>query len=205
MVKSREQFTEDVQIGNAWEQRLWEELTKYLPTLSPPRPAVLEDGLAVGGFQYTPDMKLTTMVHHSQKDAAFYGDCQVCVEAKVRLSDGFNFTGPDDFPFPDVIVTEVYKTAPAHIAPMAYIKMPINKQKTLMRPFHSYWIGSTDQRHVMVILPASKPLWTHKTLYSPKDGRAALNWMCPLKKPNGGPAVLFGRFPDDVPHLLTYL
>jgi hypothetical protein len=61
MVKSREQFTEDVQIGNAWEPRLWGELSKYLPTLTPPQRAVLEDGSAVSGFQYTPDTQLTTM------------------------------------------------------------------------------------------------------------------------------------------------
>jgi hypothetical protein len=69
MVKSREQFTEDVQIGNAWEARLWEELSKYLPTLTPPQRAVSEDGLAVGGFQYTPDTQLPPMCSPSAATA----------------------------------------------------------------------------------------------------------------------------------------
>ena len=204
-MKTDEQFAADIAVGNAWEQELWRHLGKDIPGTEPPvEPDRFGDKI-VGGFTYKPDMKLRSMVvAQGSIDERWYAGVCVSLECKVRLGQ-FKFTDANDFPFPDIIVNEVYKTSPEHITDHAYLKLSMAEQKAYMRPFHSYWIGSSDRRHVAVICPATKPLWTQQQTYSPKDRRSALNWHCPIKKPQGGNAVFFGRFPDDVGHLLTRL
>jgi len=204
-MKTDEQFAADIDQGNEWELELWDCLRKYLHGLERPVGAEKVGQKVVGGFGYQPDMRLKSMVIANKKDASFYGDCMVSVEAKVRLGSGFDFTCAADFPYPDLIVNEVYKTHPMTMTESQYLKLSMMEQKVCMRPFHSYWIGATNRKHVAVVCPATKPLWTQKQMFSPKDRRAALNWMCPISKPTGGPCVLFGKFPDDVPRLLTYL
>lgn len=204
-MKTDEQFAADIAIGNAWEQELWRQLSTYLHGIEQPvEPDRFGDKI-IGGFDYKPDMKLRSMVvAQSGRDTRFYAAVQVSLECKVRLGQ-FMFTSADDFPYPDIIVNEVYKTSPEHITDHDYLRMPVAAQKAYMRPFHSYWIGSSDRRHVAVICPATKPLWVQRQTYSPKDRRSALNWHCPIKKPGGGNAVFFGKFPEDVGHLLTRL
>jgi hypothetical protein len=204
-MKTDEQFAQDIDQGNEWEKQLWAELSKYIYGLTAPVAAEKVGEKVVGGFLYKPDMAVKTLVAVNQRDREFYGETIASIEAKVRLGSGFDFTGADDFPYPDLIVNEVYKTAPQHMTPGDYLKLSVQEQKTLMRPFHSYWIASTSRQHVAVVIPATKPLWTQKSLYSPKDRRPALNWMCPIRRENGRQAVLFGKFPEDVPRLLTYL
>jgi hypothetical protein len=204
-MKTDQQFAEDIAAGNGWEVELWAELRKYLHGLEKPLPAETMNGKVIGGFGYQPDMQLKSMVLANKRDAQFYGDCQVSLEAKVRLGSGFDFTCATDFPYDDIIVNEVYKTHPITMTEAQYLKLSLMEQKVFMRPFHSYWIGATNRRHVAVICPATKPLWTQRSVFSPKDRRVALNWMCPVKKPTGGPCILFGKFPEDVPRLLTYL
>ena len=204
-MKTDEQFAGDLAKGCAFELDLFAELGRYLHGLeAPPVPDVFE-GKVIGGFIYKPDMRLRAMVvANGGKDALFYGGVYESLECKIRLGE-FHFTNADDYPFPDIIVNEVYKTSPAHISEAKYTAMSIQEQKSYMRPFHSYWIANTARTHVAVICPATKPLWFQKLTYSPKDRRAANNWHCPIRKPAGGNAVFFGRFPDDVGHLLTRL
>lgn len=204
-MKTDEQFASDIAIGNAWEMHLWRHLSRYIHGIDQPvEPDRFGDKI-IGGFEYRPDMKVKAMaVAQSGHDARFYAGVSMAIEAKVRLG-GFHFTSADDFPFEDIIVNEVYKTSPEHLSEQEYLRLKLQEQKSYMRPFHSYWIGSSDQRHVAVICPATKPLWFQKNTYSPKDRRPALNWHCPIKKPGGGNAVFFGKFPEDVGHLLTRL
>lgn len=204
-MKTDQQFANDLAIGNAFERELFEQLRKYLHDLEePPVPDVF-NGKVIGGFTYKPDMKLKTMVvAQGGKDERFYGEVKASLECKIRLGE-FHFTGASDYPFPDIIVNEVYKTSPAHVSEADYLKMSIQAQKTYMRPFHSYWISNSAATHVAVICPATKPLWFQRQTYSAKDRRSALNWHCPIHKPQGGAAVFFGKFPDDIPHLLTRL
>lgn len=204
-MKTDDQFSEDIEQGNEWERQLWAELSKYIYGLEEPVPADRVGEKVVGGFLYEPDMKVKTLVAVNQKDKEFYGETIASIEAKVRLGSGFDFTCADDFPYPDLIVNEVYKTHPRNMTPGDYLKLPVDRQKAMMRPFHSYWIASTSRRHVAVVIPATKPLWSQRAIYSPKDRRPALNWMCPIRRANGRPAVLFGKFPEDVERLLTYV
>lgn len=204
-MKTDEQFAADIAEGNEFERRLWEEMSRYIDGIEPPVEPDRFGQKIIGGFTYRPDMKVKAMsVAQSGHDARFYAGVTMAIEAKVRLGE-FHFTGADDFPFEDVIVNEVYKTAPGHLTEAHYLKLPINEQKAYMRPFHSYWIANSARSHVAVICPATKPLWTQRVVYSPKDRRPALNWNCPLRKPGGGNAVFFGKFPEDVGHLLTRL
>jgi hypothetical protein len=205
-VKTDEQFAADIAEGVAFERELFNVLAEYIHGLEPPQIPDHFDGKIIGGFSYQPDMKLRTMVvAQGGKDERFYAGVQASLECKVRLGE-FMFTSADDFPYPDIIVNEVYKTGPQHLTEAAYSKLSIANQKTFMRPFHSYWISNSKHSHVAVICPATKPLWTQRQTYSPKDRRSALNWHCPIRKPGGnGNAVFFGRFPEDVPHLLTRL
>lgn len=204
-MKTDEQFAEDIAAGNEFEQKLFAVLSRFIFGLEPPaRPDYL-NGKVIGGFAYTPDMKLRSMVvAQGGKDERFYAGVQASIECKARLGE-FMFTSADDFPFQDIIVNEVYKTSPEHITEARYTQMSIKEQKAYMRPFHSYWIANSQRSHVAVICPATKPLWIQKQTYSWKDRRSALNWHCPIQKPGGGHAVFFGKFPDDVPHLLTRL
>ena len=204
-MKTDEQFAKDIAIGNAWEMDLWKQLSRYIYGIDQPvQPDRFGDKI-IGGFTYRPDMKVRAMaVAQSGHDARFYAGVDLCIEAKVRLG-AFRFTGVDDFPFEDIIVNEVYKTSPEHLSENEYLRMGLKEQKSYMRPFHSYWIGSSDKQHVAVICPATKPLWFQQTTYSPKDRRPALNWHCPIRKPDGKPAVFFGRFPESVGDLLTRL
>mgnify|MGYP003325765297 CR=1 FL=1 len=204
-MKTDEQFAADIAVGNAWEWELWEQLRKYLHDLEPPPMPDRFGDKIIGGFDYKPDMKLQSMVvANGGKDALWYAGVKVSLECKVRL-DEFRFTSAEDFPYPDIIVNEVYKTSPEHITDHDYLRLPLAAQKSFMRPFHSYWIGSSDKKHVAVICPATKPIWVQRQTYSRKDRRSALNWHCPIKKPGGGNAVFFGKFPDDIGHLLTRL
>lgn len=203
-MKTDEQFAADIDQGNAWEREIWSTLRQYIWGLEAPTRAIKHGDKVIGGFTYQPDMGLKSMVITNSKDSRFYGDCKVSLECKVRLR-GFDFTGPDDFPYDDVIVNEVYKTAPCDMTESQYLALPADEQKARMRPFHSYWIGSSDRKHVAVICPATKPLWIQRTIYSPLDRRPARNWCCPIRRENGRPAVLFGKFPEDVKRLLTYL
>lgn len=204
-MKTDKQFAEDLAIGNAFEMDLWRALSRYIHGIDQPfEPDRLGDKV-IGGFEYRPDLKVKAVITaQSGYDARFYAGVGLAVECKVRLGE-FKFTGPDDFPFPDIIVNETYKTSPDHVTESQYLRMSIQEQKSFMRPFHSYWIASSTRSHVAVICPATKPLWFQKQTYSPKDRRPALNWHCPIAKPGGGNAVLFGKFPEDVPHLLTRL
>lgn len=204
-MKTDAQFAADLEVGNAFEKELYAALGKYLYDLeAPPIPDVF-NGKIIGGFIYKPDMKLRSIVAvKGSKDEQFYAGVQASLECKVRLGQ-FKFTTADDYPFEDIIVNEVYKTSPEHVTEHDYLRMTIQEQKAYMRPFHSYWIANSAQSHVAVICPATKPLWIQKQTYSPKDRRSALNWHCPIRKPDGKPAVFFGRFPDDVGHLLTRL
>jgi hypothetical protein len=204
-MKTDQQFAEDIERGNTWELRLYEELSKYLYGLTEPEVAETFEGRVIGGFSYVPDIQVEQLVvAKGGLDERFYGTQTASIECKLRLGQ-FRFTSADDYPYPTVIVNEVYKTGPRNLTPSEYLALSQDDQKARMRPFHSYWIASSDGNHVAVICPATKPLWIQKATYSPKDRRPALNWECPLRKPNGGPAVLFGRFPEDVRHLLTYL
>lgn len=204
-MKTDEQFAADIAIGNAFEMDLWRQLSRYIHGISEPVDPDKCGDKIIGGFTYHPDMKLKSMVvSQSGYESRFYAGVSLAVECKVRLGD-FVFTGADDFPYADIIVNEVYKTSPEHLTDGRYLRMSINDQKSYMRPFHSYWIASSTQKHVAVICPATKAMWQQRTVYSPKDRRPALNWVCPIRKPNGGPAVLFGKYPSDVQRLLTYL
>lgn len=203
-MKTDEQFALDIEAGNSWESRLYGELSKYLD-LTEPEPAETYEGKVIGGFVYEPDMLVRRMVvAKGGKDEMFYGECVSAVEAKIRLGE-FRFSSADDYPYPTIFVNEVYKTAPRNLTPGDYLALPIAEQRARMRPFHSYWIASSDGENVAVICPATKPLWSQAQVFSPKDRRPALNWQCPIRKPGGGSAVLFGKFPDDVGRLLTYL
>lgn len=204
-MKTDQQFADDLAIGNAFEKELFEILGRYIHGLEPPPVPDVFDGKVIGGFVYKPDMKLKTMVvAQGGADERFYAGVRVSLECKIRLGE-FHFTSSEDFPFPDIIVNEVYKTSPDHITEAEYTAMPLKQQLAYMRPFHSYWISNSSKTHVAVICPATKPLWFQRQTYSPKDRRSAMNWHCPIQKPGGGNAVFFGRFPDDVPHLLTRL
>lgn len=204
-MKTDEQFATDIAAGNAFEQALFAELGKYIWGLEPPAKPDYLNGKVIGGFAYQPDMKLqSVVVAQGGTEERFYGAVKVSLECKARLGE-FMFTGAADFPFPDIIVNEVYKTSPEHITEADYTKLSVQEQKAYMRPFHSYWISNSQRTHVAVICPATKPLWIQKQTYSWKDRRSALNWHCPIQKPAGGNAVFFGKFPEDVGHLLTRL
>lgn len=204
-MKTDEQFAEDIAHGNRFELALWSHLSKYIYGLVPPVEAERLGNKVIGGFTYRPDMKAQAVVTaQGSLDERFYGETCVAIEAKIRLGQ-FKFTCADDFPFDDIICNEVYKTAPAHISWNDYSKLSLKDQLSYMRPFHSYWIANSEQTHVAVICPATKPLWFQRKTFSPKDRRVAMNWHCPIRKPDGKPAVFFGRFPDDVGHLLTRL
>lgn len=204
-MKTDEQFSADIAEGNAFELELWSKLSKYIHGLEPPMQAERFGGKVIGGFTYRPDMKVkAVVVAQGSIDERFYAGVSCSIEAKVRLGE-FRFTCADDYPFPDIIVNEVYKTSPEHISWNDYSRLSLQDQKSYMRPFHSYWIGSSDRRHVAVICPATKPLWFQQVTYSSKDRRPATNWHCPIRKADGKPAVFFGKFPDDVGHLLTRL
>lgn len=187
-MKSNRQFVSDIEAGNEWEFRLHEQLSKYLHGLTEPEKIVREGGMVAGGFSYVPDMQVASSL-----------------EAKVRLDSRFNFTCAGDFPFKSIYVNEVYKTHQENITTDDYLALPMVQQLSLMKPFHSYWIGSTSQNHVAVVGPATKPVWFQERVWSKKDRRYALNWCCPICLPDGRPVVRFGKFPDDIPKLLTCL
>lgn len=204
-MKGDKDWLADYDAGLTWESELFEVLSRYIHDLDPPKRSDTIDGKIVGGFSYRPDMRARSFIAaQSGHDSRFYAGVSVALEAKIRLC-GFHFSGADDFPYPTIIVNEVFKTHPAHLTERDYLKLSVEDQKAYMRPFHSYWIASSDKQCVAVICPATKPLWSQESVYSRKDRRPALNWVCPIKKPSGGNAVLFGRFPRDVPRLLTYL
>lgn len=204
-MKTDEQFAADLAIGNKWEMDLWRQLSRYIHGIDAPVQPDRFGEKIIGGFSYRPDMKVRAVVAaQSGHDARFYAGVSLAIEAKVRLGE-FLFTNANDFPFPDIIVNEVYKTSPQHLTEQEYLRLKVEEQKSFMQPFHSYWIGSSDKKHVAVICPATKPLWFQRVTYSPKDRRPALNWHCPILKPDGKPAVFFGEFPDCVGHLLTRL
>jgi hypothetical protein len=187
-MKSDEQFCKDIAAGNSWEQELWDGLSAFIHGIPRPRIAQQMGNRMLGGFSYESDMKIPSSL-----------------EAKIRLASSFAFTCADDYPFDSIIVNEVYKTKQDHQTRDEYLCLTLVEQLVYMRPFHSYWIASCDRKHVAVIRPVTKPLWFQKSMWSPKDKRHALNWMCPLFYPNGDPAVLFGRFPEDIKQLLTHL
>lgn len=204
-MKTDEQFAADFAVGSAFEFELWRQLSRYIYGLEEPVAPDKYGDKVIGGFGYTPDMKVKSMVvSQSGYDQRFYAGVKVALEAKIRLGE-FLFTSADDYPFDDIIVNEVYKTAPDHVSQHDYLKLSMPDQKSYMRPFHSYWIASSDRSHVAVICPATKPLWFQGKTYSYKDRREALNWHCPIRKADGKPAVFFARFPDDVGHVLTRL
>lgn len=179
-MKSQRQFRADIASGYEWETQLHRCLAQYLYGLAAPRQNEVVDGVVLGGFDDGPDMQVATSV-----------------EAKIRLSASFRFTDAASYPFPTVIVNEVYKTRPDNMTVASYMALPLLDQLALMRPFHSYWIASSDRLHVAVVTPATKHLWRQERMISRKDRRAAINWVCPRE------AVLFGRFPADVKYLLT--
>lgn len=185
-MKTDEQFQADIKAGNSWETNLWHELAKYLHGLPQPEQVEHMGDRVLGGFGYAPDMAVPSSI-----------------EAKIRLAGNFRFTSAKDFPFQSIIVNEVYKTHQENITSADYLRLKPLEQLVYMKPFHSYWIASCDMTHVALIRPATKPLWFQQQMWSPKDRRYALNWLCPLNYPNGTPAVLFGAFPNDVPQLLT--
>jgi hypothetical protein len=187
-MKTDGQFRRDIAIGNAWEAKLYRELSAFIHGLTEPEQAQVVNGMVAGGFGYDPDMQVL-----------------VSLEAKVRLDTRFDFTNASDFPYRSIIVNEVYKTHQDNITTEDYLALPVHRQLTLMKPFHSYWVGNYSQTHVAVISPATKPVWFQQRVYSPKDRRDALNWCCPIVMPDGRPVVQFGKFPDDIPKLLTRL
>lgn len=187
-MKTNEQFAADIVAGNQWEVSLHRQLAQYLHGLTEPASVAMAGGVVVGGFSYVPDMQIVSSL-----------------EAKVRLDSRFDFTCADDFPFKSIYVNEVYKTHQENITTDEYLALPMVRQLSLMKPFHSYWIGSTSQRHVAVIGPSTKPVWFQEKVYSKKDRRHALNWCCPIRMPDGRPVVRFGKFPEDIPKLLTCL
>lgn len=187
-MKSNKQFVSDIEAGNAWEFALHSELAQYLHGITKPSEITKVDGMYPGGFGYEPDMTITSSL-----------------EAKVRLAKNFTFTSAIDYPFDSIFVNEVYKTCQRNMEVKDYLRLSQQEQLVYMKPFHSYWIASADMSHVAVISPATKPCWFQREVYSAKDRRPALNWCCPLKTDSGRPVVLFGKFPDDVPQLLTRL
>lgn len=187
-MKTNKQFAHDTMVGKQWEMQLHAALADYLPGLTPPAELEVVDGLPLGGWGYEPDMRL-----------------EVSLEAKVRLAGNFKFTCAKDYPFDSIIVNEVYKTHPPTMTHDEYLRLPIADQVSRMKPFHSYWIASADLSHVAVIAPSTKPCWFQQEMWSPKDRRTARNWLCPLVTPAGRPIVLFGKFPEDIPKLLTRL
>lgn len=204
MVKTKEQFAEDCSHGNSWELALGEELRRYAPSLSPFRGAIYGAGnKVVGGFALDPDFQALAKVEVVAKDEKWWATDSKSVEAKIRLADQFMFTCADDYPYDTIIVNEVYKTRPEHMTADEYLALNQFDQLVYMHWFHSYWIGSADKKHVALILPCTKPLWKQEWMWSPKDRRKALNWLCPIRS-GGRDRVLFGRFPEDVPKLLTY-
>lgn len=187
-MKPDDLFLEDRQAGEIWEEYLFKVLAQYWPDmLKPPKSTGMRDN---------GDMHVTVNLGSFVTTAV--------IGAKRRLqnrAEPFYFTDEHDYPYSTVIVDQENKLKSPFIDDAKYYALDEASKKTWIARFHSYWVASIDMSHVAVITPGTKRLWRLGQKRSWKDRcvRPQVNWECPTS------AVRFGKFPEDVPTLLTWM